>query len=541
MNALRQDLRYAVRVLRRSPVFTIVTVVTLALGIGANTAIFSVVRGVLLAPLPYHEPGQAAVLGVTWSESESGRDDELHGMSEPELFDFRRGNETLEGIGAYYTTAVNLTGTDGDAERVPTAVMTADVFDVLGVNAALGRTFTPDEDKPAAPRVALLGHDLWQRRYAGDPAVIGRDIMVNGIPRTVVGIMGADFRLPAAFSTMRSQLWLPIRFDEDNLSGRGSHYLDGVARLKPGVTIDQVNSDLLSIGNALTEQGLYHQGQHFRGVVTPVDDFVVGNVRPALLVLFGAVALVLLIACANVANLMLARGQARKRELAVRAALGAGRGVLGRQLLTEAVVLGLAGGLAGLALARVGLGALIAFDTASVPRLSEVRLDVAVLGYATIVSVLTGLLFGLAPAIRGARGADLQSDLKDGGRGAVGGARGHQVQRALVGTQIGLAVMLVIGATLAIKSFGNLIRIDPGFAVSNVLTMRLSVPAADYPDAPAVSGYYQRPPRFGCCPSPRASGIGPSTYREGKSAPERTSTEIGRWCLRAISRRCAFL
>jgi putative ABC transport system permease protein len=354
------------------------------------------------------------VLGVSWSESESGREDEMHGMSEPELYDFRRGAETLEGIGAYYTTAVNVTGSEGDAERVPTGVMTADVFSVLGVSAAVGRTFTSDEDSPSAPRVALLGHDLWQRRYAGDPDIVGRDVMVNGIPRTVVGIMDAGFRLPVAFATSRSQLWLPIRFDEDNLGGRGGHYLDGVARVKPGVTVEQVNSELLSIGNALTEQGLYQQSANFRGVVTPVDEFVVGNVRPALLVLFGAVALVLLIACANVANLMLARGEARKLELAVRAALGAGRGVLGRQVLTEAVVLGLVGGLAGLALARVGLGALIAFDPASVPRLSEVRLDVAVLAYATIVSLATSLLFGLAPAIRGARGADLQSELKDG-------------------------------------------------------------------------------------------------------------------------------
>ena len=220
MNALRHDVSFAIRVLRRSPVFTIVTVVTLALGIGANTAIFSVIRGVLLAPLPYDDPGQVAVLGVTWTESASGRSDEMHGMSEPELFDFRRGNETLDGIGAYYTTAVNVTGSEGDAERVPTGVMTADVFTVLGVNAALGRTFTPGEDLPSAPRVALLGHDLWQRRYAGDASILGRDITVNGIPRTVVGIMPAGFRLPVAFATTRSQLWVPIRFDEDNLGGR---------------------------------------------------------------------------------------------------------------------------------------------------------------------------------------------------------------------------------------------------------------------------------------------------------------------------------
>jgi predicted permease len=286
-------------------------------------------------------------------------------------------------------------------------------------------------------------------------------------------------------------VWLPIRFDEDNLSGRGSHYLSTVARLAPGVAVAQANVELRSIADALTEQGQYRADGNIRFFVEPMIEEVVGEVRAALLVLFGAVGFVLLIACANVANLMLARAESRKRELAVRTALGAGRGVLVRQMLTEAVVLGVAGGVAGVALARAGLAALMALDPARVPRLNEVTLDLTVLTYATAVSVMTGLLFGLVPALRTGRVSGLQAELKDGGRGTGGGVKRHRVQRALVGTQIGFAVMLVIGATLTIRSFGNLVRIDPGFDVSNVLTMRLSVPGADYPDDASIVGYYR--------------------------------------------------
>jgi predicted permease len=493
MRALRQDIRFAFRMLRRNPLFTTVTIVTLALGIGANTAIFSVVRGVLLKPLPYFDPAALAVVRVGWDEAGSGRTgDAGHQISEPELYDFRRGNRTVEGIGAYYTTAVNITGSEGDAERIPAGVLTADVFSLLGVDAGIGRPFTADEDQPTAPRVAVLGYDFWRRRYGGDPDILGSDVMINGRPRTVVGIMRPDFKLPEDLSGgARTQVWLPIRFDEENLGGRGGHYLKTVARLKPGATVEQASSDLNAIAQALTEQGHYRVEANFRALLSPLTDEVVGEVRPALLVLFGAVGLVLLIACANVANLMLARAEGRKRELAVRTALGAGRGVLISQLMTESVVLAVGGGVAGVVLAYFGLTALIAVDPASVPRLADVGLDGAVLSYATGVSVLTGLLFGIAPALRSGR-VDLQHELKEGGRGTSGGARHHRIQRGLVGIQIAFAVMLVIAATLTIRSFGNLLRIDPGFDPSNVLTMRLSVPAADYPEPSDISGYYER-------------------------------------------------
>ena len=492
MKALLQDIHFAFRMLRRNALFTTVTVATLALGIGANTAIFSVVRGILLKPLPYDDPGSLAVVQIYWEESGSGRGGAAHSISGPELYDIRRGNTTLEGVGAYYTVAVNVTGSEGDAERVQAGVMTADVFSLLGVDAAIGRPFTADEDQPTTQRVAVLGYDFWNRRFAGDPSIVGKDVTINGLPRTVVGIMRSDFRLPGDFGTAQpTQIWLPIRFDEEDLGGRGSHYLSTVTRLKPGITVAQANPDLKSITDALTEEGLYSSERSTRFFVTPLTDRIVGEVRPAVLVLFGAVVFVLLIACANVANLMLARAEGRKRELAIRTALGAGRGAIVRQLLTEAVVLALAGGVAGVLLARGGLSALMALDPARVPRLSEVQLDLTVLGYATAISVLTGLLFGLAPVLRSGR-EDLQTELKDGGRGATGGARRHRIQRALVATQIGFAVMLVIAATLTIRSFANLVRIDPGFDATNILTMRLSVPAADYPDASSISGYYKR-------------------------------------------------
>jgi putative ABC transport system permease protein len=493
MNAALRDLRFALRVLRRNKLFAAVTVATLALGIGANTAIFSVVRGILLEPLPYAAPSRLGVVRIHWEEIGIDTNEEGHSISQPELFDLRHESRFLEGVGAYYLTPVNVTGSEGDAERVPAAVLTADVFAILGVEAALGRTFTADEDQPTASVVALLGYDFWQRRYAGDPGILGSDVTINGRPCTVVGIMARGFRLPEEFSGgAPSQIWLPMRLDEDNLMGRGSHYLSSVARLAPAVTLEQTNAELAALAKSLTEQGLYRADGNVRFFVKPMSDAVVGDVRPALLVLFGAVGFVLLITCANVANLMLARAESRKRELAVRTALGARRGVLVRQLLTEAVILGLAGGAAGLVVARLGLAAVKALDPATVPRLGDVSLDTTVLTYATVVSLLTGLLFGLLPALRSGRVDDLQAELRGAARGMAGGGKRHRAQRALVGSQIGFAVMLVIGATLAMRSFGNLVRIDPGFDVTNVLTMRLSIPAATYPDAPAITGYYRR-------------------------------------------------
>lgn len=489
MHTLRQDLRFALRMLGRNPLFAAGTIATIALGIGANAAIFSVLRAVLLKPFPYEEPSRLVALWNSWEEPGNVRDNRGHSVSEPELFDFRE-SRALAQLGAYTTQAVNITG-EFDAERVKAGYMTADVFQILGVDAALGRPFSLDEDRAGVPRVAVLSHGLWQRRFGSDPGVLGRDIIVNALPRTVVGVMQPEFRLPGDYvASQSSQLWMPLRLNQDSLSGRGSHYLSAVARLGAGVTVEQANADLLAISNGLTDQGLYQAENKFHSFVVPLDEELLGDVRPALLVLYGAVGLVLLITCANVANLMLARAEGRTRELAVRTALGAGRGVLFRQLLTESLVLSIAGGAVGLALAVFGLRALIALDPSSVPRLGEVALDGTVLGYVSVISIVTGLLFGTAPALRSQR-VDLQSGLKEGSRGTSGAGR-HRTQRILVSAQMGLAVMLVIAATLTIRSFGNLLRLDPGFASDGVITMQVSVPSSDYPEPSDVAGFYAR-------------------------------------------------
>lgn len=489
MHTLRQDLRFALRMLGRNPLFAAGTIATIALGIGANAAIFSVLRAVLLKPFPYQEPSRLVALWNAWDEPGNVRDNRGHAVSEPELFDFRE-SRALSALGAYTTQPVNLTG-DFDAERVDAGYLTADVFQILGVDASLGRPFSLDEDRSGAQRVAVLSYGLWQRRFGGDAAILGRDIMVNALPRTVVGIMSPDFRLPGDYSASQpTQLWMPLALNQDSLSGRGSHYLRAVARLGPGVNVEQANSDLLAISNGLTDRGLYQPENNFRSYVVPLDEELLGDVRPALLVLYGAVGLVLLLTCANVANLMLARAEGRTRELAVRTALGAGRGVLFRQLLTESVVLSIAGGAVGLALAVFGLRALVALDPSSVPRLAEVGLDGTVLAYVSVVSIVTGLLFGTAPALRSQR-VDLQSGLKEGSRGTSGAGR-HRTQRILVSAQMGLAVMLVIAATLTIRSFGHLLRVDPGFASEGVMTMQASVPSSDYPEPSDVAGFYAR-------------------------------------------------
>jgi predicted permease len=489
MQRLLQDLRFATRTLRRSPLFALVTVVTLAVGIGANAAIFSVVRAILLAPFPYNDPTRLVILANAWDEGSTTRSNRGPSVSEPELLDFRQ-SEALDGLGAYNVDPVNLT--DGaEAVRITAAFTTAEVFGILGVEAAHGRTFEAEEDAPGGPLVALLSHGLWQSRYGGERSVIGSDIEVDGRPRTVVGIMPPDFRLPADYQTSEPvQLWLPLRLDPTDLSGRGSHYLEVVGRLRDGVTLEQANADLLSISTALIEQGFYSPESNFHSYVVPLDEEILGNARAAVWLIYGAVNLVLLIACANVANLMLARAETRRRELAIRTALGAGRGTLIRQLLTESVILSVIGGGVGLVLGWGVLRALIAVDPASVPRLAEVRLDGWAVLYVSTVSIATGLIFGVVPAIRSSR-LDMHDELKESGR-TSGGVRHHRWQRSLVAAQVALAVVLVIGATLTVRSFGRLTSIDPGFTTRNIVSMRLSVQPASYPDAAQVAGFYRQ-------------------------------------------------
>jgi predicted permease len=361
MESMIRDMRHALRTMRRNPGFALVVVLTLALGIGANTAIFSVVRATLLEPLPYRDADEVVTLTVSWTEEGSGRGRSAgHGLSEPELIDFRDGVQSFTGIGAYWFTPANVTG-DDEPERVQAAVATPEVFSLLGTEPVRGRWFSEDEGRPGGNQVAILSHAFWSRRYGADASVIGRDVVLNGTPRTVVGIMPPDFALPHAYGdAARTQLWVPMPLDPANLNGRGSHYLFAVARLRDSRSLQQAESELVAVGRTLTEAGHYRPEAQFAGGATPVRELVLGTIQPVLVVLSVAVGFLLLLACANVANLLLARAEGRQRELALRTAIGAGRGALVRQLLSESVVFGLIGGIAGVALAFGGIRALVA-------------------------------------------------------------------------------------------------------------------------------------------------------------------------------------
>jgi putative ABC transport system permease protein len=467
MNTLIQDLRYAARTFARRPSFTLAVVLTLAVGIGANSAIFSVVNGVLLRPLPYEAQERLAALFGRYVEF--GRTS----FSYPDFQDVRAQSTAFEQIGAYTGAGRTLTGVD-EPERLESALVTGDLFGALGVRPLVGRVLRTGDERFGSHRVAVLSHGLWRRRFAADPAVVGRVINLNGNPYVVVGVAPETMRVPAS-----AELWMPLALDPANPPpNRRSEFLDVIGRLKPGVSIERANTEVASIGKRLS-QAYPATNARFLMEATLLRDEVVGPIRPALLVFMAAVGLVLLVACGNVANLMLARAAARTREIAVRISLGAGRRRLVRQLLTESLVLALAGGLLGLALAAWGVGALKAMRPGNIPRIEEISLDWRVAAFTLAVSVVTGLAFGLAPALQSARG-DLRGALQSGGRGASGGSL-DRMRGALVATQVALALILLVGAGLLIKSFARLQEVDPGFRPANLLTFRVALPAARYP------------------------------------------------------------
>jgi putative ABC transport system permease protein len=488
MDALLQDVRYGARRLAASSGFTAIVVLTLALGIGANTAIFSVLRSVLLRPLPYTEPERIALVWNSW------RGWEETWLSEPEVIDYRAGAPSFEQLAAYSTGNANITG-DGEPERVAAASLTANIFAALGVGTVIGRGFVEEEDRPGADRVAVLGYDLWQRRYGGGD-VLGRSLRINGQPRTVVGVLAPDVRLPLEYEAERpAEIWVPLQLNLDSLGERGSHYLYGVARLRAGATLERANRELGAVTRGWVDDGLVPAEANFTAFARPVDDVVFGDVRPALLILTGAVGFVLLIACANVANLLLARGDGRRRELAIRASLGAARRRLIAQLLTESVLLALTGAVAGVLLAYLGLRGLLALDPVGIPRVGGVVIDATALGFTLLVALVTGLGFGLVPALQlsGSARRDavrLSALLKEGGRTTVGRAR-HRFRQSLVVAELALSVVLVIGAGLMIRSFIELRRIDLGYDPANVLTLRLALPSADYPEPDRVVSFYR--------------------------------------------------
>ena len=479
-----QDIRFGARALRRNPAFAAIATLTLALGIGANAAIFSVVNTVLLRPLPWSEPDRAVMIWSKWTAFDKTW------VATGEVVDYRRRAQTLGEVAAWGEGQVNLTG-DGDPERVAAANVTANLFPTLGVGAMRGRTFSAAEDVRNGPNVVVLGHALWSRRYAADPGIVGRTVQINGDAYEVTGVMPPGFVLPTDYQTPEpSQLWLPQQMDPASMD-HGSHGLYAVGRLKPGATVDQAADELHGIAVAMTNEGLYPKQMQFDTVVLSLTDEVVGSVRRAIWLLFGAVAFLLLIACANVANLLLARAEGRQREIAVRAALGASGFRVMRQLFTESLVLTGIATAVGLALAFAGVRVVGWWNPASIPRVAEVTVDLRVLLFTAAVAVFTSLAFSLAPAVRALR-VDLTDSLKDGAQGASSGGGRQRFRHALVIVEMALAVVLLVGAGLMLRSLWALQRVPLGFDPSQVLTMRLSLPQASYQTPEQVVDFYNR-------------------------------------------------
>ncbi len=479
----RDDLRFGARALRRNPGFAAIAVVTLALGIGANTAIFSVVNAVLLRPLPWQAPERAVMIWSKWTDFDKTW------VASGEVNDYRRRSRTLSEVAAWSDGQINLTG-DGEPERIPYAQVTANITTTLGVQVAAGRMFSAQEDLPNGPDLVVLGHALWTRRFAADPGIIGRRIMLNGRPFEVVGIMPRDFVLPTDFQNPQpTQLWTPLQIDPAD-TDHGSHGYYAAGRLRPGFQVRQAAEELSGIAKAMTSEGLYPVPMQFDTVVLSLKDEVVGPVRPAILMLLGAVGFLLLIACANVANLLFARAEARQREIAVRSALGAGAGRIVRQLLTESLVLAAVSAVCGLGLAYGAVRFVAWWDPANIPRVASAALDARALGFTAVVALVTSILFSLAPALRAVR-VDLADSMKDG-QTTSGGTGRQRFRNALVVVEMALAVVLLVGAGLMIRSLWSLSRVPLGLDPTNVLTMRLALPQASYQKPEEVVTFYQQ-------------------------------------------------
>ncbi|HEY9284266.1 MAG TPA: ABC transporter permease [Pyrinomonadaceae bacterium] len=495
MGTVWQDLRFGLRVLAKQPAFTVVAVVTLALGIGANTAIFSVVNAVLLSPLPFPESGRLVDLNETFKPSGFGS------VSVPNLRDWQQQNTVFEGIAGYGSGNFNLEGGD-IPQRLQALRVEANYFDVLGLRPQLGRTFAKGEDEAGRDRVVVLSDALWRASFGADPDIVDKTVPLNGQNYTVVGVMP-----PSLSALSRTQLWAPLVFSESEKAARGSHSFQAIGRLKDGVTMEQAAEQMSAIAARLEQQ--YPDAQAGRGVrLAKYEERITGGlVRTILLVLLGAVGFVLLIACTNVANLLLARAAGRYREIAVRMALGAGAIRLVRQFLTEGLLLSVAGGALGVAVAWLGLDLLGKLAFAFVPRSSEIRLDGRVLLFTLGVSVLTGVVFGVAPAMQAVR-TNVQEALKDGSNSSTLGMGGGWVRSALVVTEVAAAFVLLIGAGLLINSFARLVSVSHGVDPENVLTARLSLPQEKYPDADSRRRFHEQVlARVSAIPGVEAAGL----------------------------------
>lgn len=477
MTTLMQDLRYAFRMLLKNPGFAAVAVIALALGIGANTAIFSVVNTVLLRSLPYDDPDRLMVV----------RENKLPQFSEFSIspgnfLDWQKQNTSFENLVAINGSAYNLVSGDVEPERLRGARVSAGLFELLGVKPAQGRTFIDAEDQPGHENVAILSGGLWKRRFGADPNIVGQSITLSASSYTVIGIMPATFGFP----DRDTELWTPIAFTARQAQQHGSHYLSVIGRLKQGVTRQQADTEMSAIAARLAEQ-YPDSNAGWSTNVFSMQEYEVRDIKLALIFLLGAVALVLLIACANVANLLLARATARQKEMAIRSALGASRWRVVRQLLTESVLLALLGGSVGLILAFWGIESLLALAPEDLPRVKDVTLDGRVLGFTIVVTLITGIIFGLIPALQASR-PNLNETLKEGGRGTTGGH--HRVGGSLVVVEVALALMLLVCSGLMIRSFIRLQRVNPGFNPNNALAVNISLPGRKYPTEDRYSAFF---------------------------------------------------
>jgi putative ABC transport system permease protein len=497
MGSFFRDLRFALRQLRRTPVLTGAAIACLALGIGANTAIFTVINAVLVRPLPYPDPDR---LVMVW-ESNAGRKRERNTVAPANYLDWKAESDVFERMAGVYDTRMNLTGA-GEPVEVPAENATAELFPLLGLRASLGRTYTADEDVPGGPAVVVLSHGLWQRRFGGARNVIGQRVSLDGNAFTVIGVLEDGAGIVG--QTQPPDLWVPFQLDPaENYRETAGRYMRVLARLKPGVARERAQAALETIAVRLAERHpRFNRGWSVN--LVPVSEQVTGPVRRPLVVLAGVVLLVLLIACANVANLQLAQAMARRRETAVRAALGASRARVIRQFLAEGVVLALGGGAAGVLLAIWLTAALAARAAVDIPRLSEIRVDAATLGFTLAMSVVAGVLFGLIPALHAGR-IDLHDSLKEGGRGASAG--GQRTRAALVTAQVALSLVLLVGAGLLLKSFAKLQEVDLGFEPDRVLTARVTLPKSRYATPEEGAAFFNALlPQVRTLPGVRAAG-----------------------------------
>ena len=490
MQKLWYDLKYGLRMLMKNPRFTAAAVLSLAIGIGANTAIFSVTNALLLRPLPYKDAERLVIL---WNRS-PGLNVEQDWFSPGQYLDIKAENQVFDNVAATIDSSFNLTG-QGVAERVEGARVSSSLFAVLGAHAMLGRVFTADEDEQGKPTTAILSYAFWQRHFAGDPNVVGKTLSLNGNSVDIVGVMPRDFTLnkevmPTVNKISNAEILLSLPMGWGKRTTRTNEDYNIFGRRKPGVTLAQAQADVDRIVSGMKQQypENYPPSSGFMISVVPLLQQVVGEVRRPLLILLGAVGFVLLIACANVANLQLARAAVRQREIAIRAAVGAGRRRIIRQLLTESILLSLIGGVLGLLLTFVGLRLLVSLGPDTLPRLNEIAIDARVLGFTFVVSLITGVVFGLAPAVRSSR-IDLNGVLKDSGRST--GAGHNRARNAFVVVQVALSLVLLIGAGLLVRSYNHIQNANPGFNPQNALSFRMSLPNSKY-KGPAVTSFYKQ-------------------------------------------------